>query len=319
MDFIAQYAAAALVRSGHGGAVLDPAAVQAAEHAAAPERVALLPFVQPPAIALLLAPVAALPFEIAFAVVAALDAALIVVAVALLRPRLGLLGIVALLLAPPAVVAVAQGQTAPLVLLLVAVSVRSRAGPAGLALGLTLLRPQTAALLIVAGLLDPARRVWTILGAALVVGASSVVVGVDGIARYVSVLADASLWSTTGELGLGRAIGWSGLASAIGWSGLAVAGPIVGLMAGVIAVARAAPDARAEVAAAWALVASPHVLMHDGLLAYPALIAIASRRGAWDVIAVAIWLEHVLAAPVAVLWSLTLAVVRSATYPRTRR
>ena len=319
-DLIAQYAAATLVARGDGPAIVDPDAVLRVEREAAPERVRLLPFVQPPAVALLLSPLAGLPFAAAHALVALVNAALILAAVVALTrsARAPAIAAAVLALGPPAVVAVAQAQTSPLVLALVALAVRASARPAGVALGLALLRPQTAPLLLLAGALDPARRWWTALGGALVIVASFLVVGADGILRYARTLATASTWSVSGEHGLATAIGWSGLASSLGVGVLGIVLPVVSLAAGAVAVVRAPRDDRVVVASTWSLLASPHTLMHDAVLACPAAIALASRRAPWDAASVLAWLAHLLVAPLGVLWSAVLA-LRTLGYARHAR
>ncbi len=306
MDFVAQYAAARLVLSGHAASILRPDEILAAEHAAAPARTALLPFVQVPAVAFLLSPLAMLPFRGAFIVMAIVDALLVAAALALL-PRDGGSRVL-LFAAPPTAIAVAQGQLTPVVLLLVALALRLGPRGAGVALGLTLIRPQTAPLVVFAGLIDPARRVWTVIGAAAVVALSALVVGVDGLARYAVIIADASSWTIAGTLGLSGSIGWSGLARIIGvpWLGLVL--PAVCLVAGAVATLRAPARDRASTSALWSLLATPHVLMHDAVLAYPAVLVISSPRRPWDVGSTTAWLAHVLLVPAGVLWSLVVAV-----------
>lgn len=311
MDFVAQYAAARLVLDGRGASVLDPGAVITAERAAAPARLALLPFVQVPAVPVLLMPLALLPFEAAFLVAATIDALLVVSSLALLRPSGGdRWGSVLLAVAPPAVVAVAHAQTTPLVLLLVAVAARAGPRAGGVALGLTLLRPQTAPLLLLAGALDPARRWWAAAGATAVVALSAAVVGIDGLGRYVAALADASAWSVTGEEGLAMSIGWAGIAlrAGAGWIGVALS--VVSLAAGAVIVARARPADRTATASLWSLLGSPHVLIHDAVLAYPAAIELSRRRRVWVDGSVVAWMLHVVVAPVGVIWSVALAAAR---------
>lgn len=309
MDFIAHYAAASLVLAGQGPAILDPVAVAAAEHAAAPEREQLLPFVRPPAFALLMAPLAMLPFTTAFLVTAMIDAVIVVASIALLLPRgEGARGVAAVLLvAPPSAIAVAHAQMSPLALLLVALAIRLGPRGSGIALGLSLLRPQTAPLLLLAGILDRERRWWTIAGALLVVVASAAVVGVDGLVRYAGRLSEGSNWLLTGEFGLRTSIGWTGLALWLGAGPLGVVASMLSLVVGTVVVARRAAPERPLVAALWSFLANPPVLIHDALLAYPALLAASSRRRPWDVGSVVAWLGHVLVAPVGVLWSLVLA------------
>jgi hypothetical protein len=309
MDFVAQYAAARLVLEGSGAAVLDPAAILVAERAAVPARDALLPFVQPPAVALLLAPLAALPFEAAFLVAATLDVVLIVLALAVLRARRSVpLTPALLLVAAPAAVAIAHAQTSPLVLLLVTLADRTGPRAGGLALGLTLLRPQAAPLLVLAALADKDRRWAAIVGTLVVAGASALVVGPAGLVRYLAILIDAAGWSITGELGLRSSIGWSGLAIALGVAPLGLVAAVVSIVTGGIVVLRAAPSERVRLAAAWSLLASPHALMHDALLAYPAVLALTTRRAMWDAASVLAWTAHLVGAPVGAIWSLVLAV-----------
>lgn len=309
MDFVAQYAGARLVATGRGELVVDQQAVLAAEREAAPERTALLPFVQPPAMAVVLSPLGLLAFGTAFLVMAGLDAALLVVAIALLvRPRAGPLDVWTLLLAPPAAVAVAHAQTSPLVLLLVALA--QRAGPfaSGLALGLTVLRPQTAPLLLIAALGDRRRTAGAAVGVAVVVLASVAVVGLGGMQRYVSQLVDAAGWSVSGEHGLGTAFGWSGLAAALGAAPVGMALAIACLVIGATIVLRSPPASRVPIAAGWSLLAGPHVLLHDAVLAFPALLAARRESPGWIGSLVIASLVHLLVAPIGVLWSLALGV-----------
>lgn len=330
MDAVALYAGARLVATGHGAALLDPDVVLAAEREAAPERTALLPFVQPPAVALLLAPFGLLPYPVAFPLMVAFEALVLLAAVSLFwaaAPRLPFAAgallvprarsapvlLALLVLAPPAAVALAQAQTSPLALLLVALGARAGPRVGGIALGATLLRPQVAPLLVLVGLLDPARRAATVGGALVVATVSVAVVGVDGIARYAATLVGAGAWSTSGDHGMRASIGWAGPAIALGAGELGLIASVLSLAIGAVAVARAAPEARVQVASTWSLVASPHVLLHDALLAYPALVALAARSPAWALLCVAIWIAHVAIAPIGVVASvvLTLGLARA--------
>lgn len=322
MDFVPLYAAARLVATGQGTAILDPAAIIATEREFAAQAAIPL-FVHPPAVSLLLAPLGALPFGIAFAAMAFLDALLVIASIAFLARRSGglrPLALAILAIAPPAALAVAHGQTSPLVLLLVTLSMHLPPRWSGLALGLTVVRPQTAPLLLLAGIADRGRRAWTIAGAATVGVASMAVVGLDGSIRYLSLLGSAADWSVTGAYGLGASIGWAGLGLALDAAGFAVAASAVSLVAGAIVTLRAERAERAQVAAVWSLLASPHVLMHDALLAYPALLRVARSAAPWDAVAAMTWMTHLAVVPAAVLWSLGLAaaagraVLRSATF-----
>ena len=317
MDFIAHYAAASLVLSGNGPGILDPAAGLSAERAAAPAREHLLPLLQVPALALIRAPIALLPFETAFALMAVVDVAMIVASVAMLVPRERSIAAM-LLVAPPSAVAVAHAQTSPLALLLVALALRLGPRAGGLALGLTLLRIQSAPLLILAGLIEPARRVWALAGALVVLAASAAVVGVDGLVRYAGLLVAGTDLLRTGEFGMRAAIGWSGLGLSVGAPQLGVAASLVSFAVGAVVVARSGSAERPAVAAAWSLLAAPNLLIHDAVLAYPALLMLASRRSLWDAASTVAWLGHVLVAPVGILWSgvLVIALVRRSAPPR---
>src|SRR5439155_1484226 len=83
-DFIALYATARLVATGHGGEVTDPAAQFAMEHAILSERTVFLFDPNVPALALLMAPLGALPYTPAYAAMLTLRVAAPLVAVAAL-------------------------------------------------------------------------------------------------------------------------------------------------------------------------------------------------------------------------------------------
>lgn len=278
LDFIALYAAARLVLEGRGADVLDPAAILAAEHAAAPERAALLPFVHPPVVALVYAPLAALPFSLAHWLVVAIDVGCLAAAAYLLRgmverearPALFTLA----LLAPSSVVAALNGQTSPLLLLALAASLRAPPFWSGVLVGLAALRPQTAPLLLLAALSGPRRAAGAATSVGLLVAASIGVVGLGGVPRYAATLLDASRWTVTGELGLSGAIGWSGFGLWLGVPLLGVALMLVSLAVGAVRVWHARGwEARLVEAMPWALLASPHALVHDAVIAYPAFAA----------------------------------------------
>src|SRR5207302_443057 len=137
-----------------------------------------------PALALLMAPLGALPLVPAYAAMLTLAVAALVWAAGLLGPlaspgqRLRLLPFA--LLAPTSLVALAQGQTTPFVLLAIAASLRAPAFWSGILLGLTLFRPQLFPLFALLAL------------QAIAICAFSVALGSsDHIARTVR----ASIWS----------------------------------------------------------------------------------------------------------------------------
>jgi hypothetical protein len=313
-DFVAIYAAARLVALGRGGEILDPAAILEMEHAAVPARDLLLPWVHPPAVALLLAPLGALPILPAFVVMTAVGA----VALAIAAYRLAPLADPAqrhrlypfALLAPPSTIALTQGQTTPLVLLLVASAIGTRPFVAGLLLGLTAIRPQTLPLFAVAAIGDRARLAGFATGVSVIALASSLVVGPQGAVLYASQLLTAGSWTVTGEYGVGTAIGWIGPGIALGLPLVGIALAAASLIVGAVLVLRG--PLRIEQAAVWSLLASPHTLLHDGVLAYPAIAraATTTRRTTLLVgLGVIAALLHQWGAPVAPLYLAGIAVL----------
>ena len=316
-DFVAIYAAARLVALGRGAEILDPAAILEMEHAALPARDLLLPWVHPPAVALLLAPLGALPILPAFALMTVIGTAALAIAAYRLAPitappqRHRLYPFA--LLAPPSTIALTQGQTTPLVLLLVASAIGARPFLAGLLLGLTAIRPQTLPLFVVAAIGDRTRLAGFATGVSVVALLSLAVAGPQGAVRYASQLLTAGSWSTTGEYGLATAIGWIGPALALGLPLLGVALAGLSLVIGAVLVWRG--PLRIEQAALWSLLASPHTLLHDGVLAYPAIAACARSTGrtvALVGIGVIAALLHQWGAPVAPLYLAGVAVLLSA-------
>jgi len=276
-DFIALYAAASLVLAGNGAAILDPQAVLAAEHAAEPTRTVLLPWIHPPFVALLVAPLAGLPIVAASVVMTAISCMCLVFA----AYRLGVLAAASqrvrlfalALFAPPATIALTQGQTSPWVLALLALSVGASPFWRGLVLGLTLVRPQTFALFAVAALTGWRATVGVVSGAAIVGLGSLLVVGPDGMVRYGNSLVDAGTWSVSGAQGVRAAVSWVGPAIALGLPAVGLAATGVSLAIGAIVVVRSRGPARIVAASAWAMLGSPHVLLHDVVLSYPAVAA----------------------------------------------
>ena len=316
-DFVAIYAAARLVALGRGAEILDPAAILQMEHAAQPARDLLLPWVHPPAVALLLAPLGALPILPAFAVMTAVGTAALAIAAYRLAPladpaqRHRLYPFA--LLAPPSTIALTQGQTTPVVLLLVASAIGARPFVAGLLLGLTAIRPQTLPLFGIAAIGDRARLAGFATSVSLIALLSLLVVGPDGLVRYASQLLTAGSWAATGEYGVATAIGWIGPALALGLPLLGLALAALSLVVGAVLVLRG--PLRIEQAAVWSLLASPHTLLHDGVLAYPAIAAGARSTRRTVVLAgagVIAALLHQWGAPVAPLYIAGVAVFLSA-------
>lgn len=316
-DFVAIYAAARLVALGRGAEILDPAAILEMENAALPARDLLLPWVHPPAVALLLAPLGALPILPAFALMTAVGTAALAIAAyrlaALAEPAQRHRLYPFALLAPPSTIALTQGQTTPLVLLLVASAIGARPFVTGLLLGLTAIRPQTLPLFGVAAIGDRARLAGFATGVALIAFLSLLVVGPEGAVRYANQLLAAGSWAATGEYGVGTAIGWIGPALALGLPLIGLALAALSLVIGAVLVLRG--PLRIEQAAVWSLLASPHTLLHDGVLAYPAIAACARSTRRTVVLAgvgVIAALLHQWGAPVAPLYLAGVALFMSA-------
>jgi hypothetical protein len=322
-DFVAIYAAARLVALGRGPEILDPNAILQMEHAAQPARDLLLPWVHPPAVALLLAPLGALPILPAFVAMTALGTAALAIAAYRLAPlahpgqRHRLYPFA--LLAPSSTIALTQGQTTPEVLFLVSSALGARPFVAGLLLGLTAIRPQTLPLFGVAALGDRARLAGFATGVAIVTLLSLVVVGPGGVARYASQLVTAGSWAATGEYGVKTAIGWIGPALALGFPLVGLALAALSLVIGAALVLRG--PLRIEQAALWSLLASPHTLLHDGVLAYPA-IAVCARSTQRTLLlvggGVAAALLHQWGAPVAPVYLAGVAILTSVQAARDR-
>lgn len=164
------------------------------------------PYVTPPPLVALAAPLSALPFEPALALWTGLLLAALVAGWWLAAPGAGAARWMHLALALglfPAAFAVAVGQPAPLVLLAVAGAWsrlrRDRDVLAGLCLGALALKPQLGLLippaLLVAGRWRAGASALAVLG--LAAAASALLLGGDGLDRYRAALADAATWSLT--------------------------------------------------------------------------------------------------------------------------
>ncbi len=317
-DFIAIYASARLVATGSPAAVVDREAIFAVERATLPERDIFLNNPNPPALSLILAPIGALPFDIAYAVMLTLSVAALAASAFLLAPlaaadqRLRLFAFA--LLAPPSTIALAQGQTTPFMLLAVAASLRAPPVASGALLGLLALRPQLLPLFAIVALADRQRRVPFLLVVTGVGLVSLLMVGPDGVVPYLELLAPAAAELRPGELGLAalvrRALGtFDPVITSIALSTLAV------LIAAVF-ILRTNAERRMEVAGSATLLSVPHVLLHDAVLVYPAIAARALTTRStvlWIGTGLVAVLVHEAGIPVAPLWLLALAL-----WPRAR-
>jgi glycosyl transferase family 87 len=311
-DFVAFYAAARLVATGHASSVADPEALLAMEHAALPQLTILRPDANLPALALVMAPLGALPIGIAFGIWTGVGVLALVWAARLLGPlaqpgqRFRLLPFA--LLAPPSLIALVEGQTTPFVLLAVAASLRAPPLASGVLLGLVAFRPQLLPLFAIVALFER-RRAVGFIATALVIGVISLLtLGPEGIRHYPTQLAIAATELRPGELGLiplvRRVIGGNDLAMNLS---LAAVAAVLG--AAAVLLRSRMFTTRIVDASTWSMLAAPHALLHDAVMAYPAV-----ARAATTTRATALWVGTGMIAalvqqagiPVAPLWLLAL-------------
>jgi glycosyl transferase family 87 len=311
-DFIAFYSAARLVATGAAPSVTDADALLAMEHATLPERTILLNDPNPPALALLMAPLGALPLVPAYAIWAALGAIALAAAGYLLgrladpRQRVRLLPFA--ILAPPSLIALAEGQTTPFVLLAVAASLRAPPFWSGALLGVAAFRPQLLPLIALVALTERRRALGLVATTALVGLVSLLTVGVEGMARYPDLLTRAATELRPGELGLAalvrRVVGGEDVVL-----NAALAVVIYAVAAATVFLRSRMFTTRAVDASLWSVLAAPHALLHDGVMAYPAVARAATTTGAtalWVGTGIIAALVQQAGVPVAPLWLLAL-------------
>jgi hypothetical protein len=268
-DFTGLYASANLVATGRAADVADPEAVRIAMTQLGPRPVDRLN-ANLPALALIMAPLGALPFGVAYVVMLTASAAALTVAALRLDPAGSPTYLAcAALLAPPSLLALAHGQTTPLILMAIVMSRRLHGFAAGMALGAVALRPQILPLFAIAALGDRARFLGFAAVTAVVGVVSLLMIGLDGVPRYIELLLLAARERGIGEVGVAaiaqRLIPTGPSDPAL--QGLLVSG--VALAVGAIVVRRA--ERRIEVAGVWSPLAAPHALFHDLVLTYPAV------------------------------------------------
>jgi hypothetical protein len=282
------------------------------EHAALPQRTILLNDPNPPALALLMAPLGALPIVPAYAIWAALGAIALAAAAYFLggladqRQRMRLLPFT--LLAPPSLIALAEGQTTPFVLLAVAASLRAPPFWSGALLGLAAFRPQLLPLFALVALTER-RRALGLVATTLLVGLVSLAtVGFEGMARYPDLLTRAATELRPGELGLAalvrRVVGGEDLVLN---SALAVV--IYAIAALAVFIQSRMFTTRTVDASTWSVLAAPHALLHDAVFAYPAVARAATTTGAtalWVGTGIIAALIQQAGIPVAPLWLLAI-------------
>jgi hypothetical protein len=293
-DFLPTYTASQLVAEGHGGDIYNLGAVGRAERTHVRPltvRDGVMPYLYPPALAALTAPLAGLPYDAAFLLWLGLNLSLFLLAGLLIQRYLGLDrsgGVVmwmSMLSFLPVLVALAQGQVSLLLLAGAAgglVALRTRHDLIGGAVLATLAVKPTYLLPILVVLWFQ-RRWRALAGTALSLAGAAVlaliVLGPRILADYAHTLLEAARWQnniggfsprwTQSLAGLTHLFGSPGASSA---AEVAIAVALLGLLAHC---ARRASAIEVPLAAAIVigLLVSPHVLVHDlSLLIVPAAV-----------------------------------------------
>lgn len=301
-DFVPYYAAAKLVLEGHVNVLYSLPTIGHVEATLVyPLQVSHggMPYLYPPYFALLLSPVAALPYSIAFLLWLSINVTLLVLSIHLLQQYLGLTGAAAAVLWSaavtffPVLVALAQGQTSILLLalfLLAFLAARSeRHVAAGIALSLALIKPPYVIPMLIMVL---AARRWRILlsfgvSSGILVAVPYLITGPAVFPDYVRSMMAASGWQQ--QVG-GFAPQWNqSLAGFVqmllpGASASVVTACLAGSALGILAW-RSARVPSIEIPFAFGVVAalllSPHVLVHDlSILILPVCIAFRHRQRA---------------------------------------
>ena len=298
-DFFYYYSVSRMVVEGHGGLIYNLHALGHMEAALAqPYRVphGVLPNLSPPYFAVALAPLALLPYNVAYLGWLILDCLLLAAAMYYLERYAELAGRSALwfrlaaFCSLPALVAILQGQSSIINLtFLVATLWALSAGRdrlAGAMLALALIKPQYA-LPFLAVLLVQRRAqalVWCALGSAFLLLAPIPVLGASTDGAYVRTLLEATSWSN--EVGGFGPIWNRGFP---GFTRLLLPHPMDAVVAAAFAACAVALLLQASrrcthvqiafaLAGVVSLLVSPHVLIHDlTLLLLPAAVALHFR------------------------------------------
>jgi hypothetical protein len=299
-DYPAFHAAGEMVLAGEGDHLYDPrrqADAQAGLYGDEDDG-GYLPFAYPPAVALAYAPLAALPYPVAYVVQVAAMFVALVVALRLLGPRLAPAAVPMVVVVAGALTflpmfrSVTAGQSTALALLLVVVAWREIEGDrdwlAGIALGLLAYKPQYAAVFLFVALV--ARRWRVLVGAAVGAGAvwvvSALVAGPAWVGEWWSHARRFAEIDT--EVDRANAVSWEGMVHLVNGRGTAadlLAGVLVVATLGALAWVTRRADQRGDlamamaVAAPAALLVAPHALFYDAGLLLLSVGVIATRLG----------------------------------------
>lgn len=294
-DFFYYFCVSRLVALGHGAQVYDPRILGALErHLAYPVRVpgGLMPNVLPPFFAVAVAPLADLPYSLAYLAWLLLNCLLLGVSVFYLEryAHFGRTGKIVFRIAAfvslPVIVALLLGQVSFLLLALLCLTLHAaRSGmdrTAGVALGLTLIKPQYALpFLLVLVLQGRCRSFVAFVATACVVFLAPVtVLGWSTDVSYIQTLMHAVRWgNSVGGFSPGVNRSFGGFTQLLFPPSVAT---VVSIMLDLIALGAVVVAARKSrtidapfgLALVVALLASQHVLIHDlTLLLIPAAMA----------------------------------------------
>lgn len=297
-DFVSYYSAAHLVISGAGSHIYDLTAVGQYERALVHPltvRNGVLPYVYPPYVAILTAPMSLLPYRVAWVLWLGINLLLVAAAIASFQHYLslgrmsGVLLWAASLSFLPVFVALAQGQISIVLLaLLTAAFFASRSRHwwlAGTLLSLALVKPQYVAPILLVLIV---RRHWACLAAIatsalIVLAGSALILGPGSETGYLRVLRDAAGWR--GQFGYSASLNQS----VYGFLQLlirpSIALPLTAIIAGAAVLALVRTSFRSpnlDIPYAFAVVTGvalgPHVLIHDlSLLLLPVVVAVHYR------------------------------------------
>jgi len=226
-----------------------------------------LPFIRPPVYALLIEPLAYLPFATAFSVWVAIQSAIFLTCLYLAQARTTKAAIACLF--PPAILGIAHGQDCAFFLGILVLSYlllrEEKDLSGGVVLGLGLLKFHLFLLWPMALALRHRWRALTgfCLVGAVMAAASLAIVGVAGLKDYYALLTDPALTGATP--GLAREVGIDGLMASLG-----ISSPAAEILGGVgiaalalFAVRRGSIEWLFVIIPAAALASMPHALYYD--------------------------------------------------------
>ena len=299
-DFLAHWTAGRLLLDGNLDHLYDADFQANLQHAIIGPGDDVSWFVGPPFTAILYVPFAALPFAVAGVLWTLVSIAAIAASLVLLKPLVPRLAqdwtvtVLAVLASQPVLEVIGAGQDSALSMLVWAAGLRllvaGRDALAGMVFGAGLIKPQ---LVVLAPPTFLVQRRWSALGvwiamAAVAAAASVALIGVDGIHTWITTLTSqrydeqinvGQAWKQLSASALLVSLVPPALANAAQVVGLALCAALV--IAFLVVAWRAPKDRWLDVwtlAALTTVVASPHLLVYDLLIAVPAALVLLDRH-----------------------------------------